>query len=280
MLINGRLADSIAASDRGLAYGDGVFETIAWLNGEPALWQAHMRRLVEGCRRLGLPPPPVDRLLDEAHQAARDAETGVVKIVVTAGSAGRGYRRPTTVELRRLVSFSPFPEYPQYWWRNGARVRWCELRLAAQPALAGIKHLNRLEQVLARAEWTDPDIAEGLLCDADGHVIEGTMSNVFLQHRDELWTPRLDRCGVAGVMAERVEQIAERLGWPVRHTDLTPNQLGQGDGVFLTNSVIGVLPVTELGGHRLQRSKAGQAIMRELQKRGEVRNWAEDGTVP
>lgn len=280
MLINGRPADSVAASDRGLAYGDGVFETIAWLNGEPVLWQAHMRRLVKGCRRLGLPPPPVDRLLDEAHQTAHGAEAGVVKIVVTSGSAGRGYKRPSTVELRRFVGFSSFPEYPQHWWQNGARVRWCELRLAAQPALAGIKHLNRLEQVLARAEWTDPDIAEGLLCDADGHVIEGTMSNVFLQHGDELITPQLNRCGVAGVMAERVAEIAEGLGWRVRHTNLAPDQLRQGDGVFLTNSVIGVLPVTELGGHRLQHSKAAQAIMRELQKRGEIRNWAGDSTVP
>lgn len=279
MLVDGQYTAEIDGADRGLAYGDGVFETIAWLGGEPALWDAHMARLRAGCHRLGLPAPPVERLLDESRRLASSADEGVIKIVVTAGSGGRGYRRPSPSEPRRLIRFSPFPEYPERWWRHGARVRWCELRLAVQPALAGIKHLNRLEQVLARAEWTDPEIAEGLLCDANGRVIEGTMSNVFLQRGEELWTPRLDRCGIAGVMAQCVTEIGERLGWMVRQVDMEPDQLTDCDGVFLTNSVIGVLPVAELGGRRLPRSTAAQAILTELHQQRGARNWTGNGTA-
>jgi 4-amino-4-deoxychorismate lyase len=119
--------------------------------------------------------------------------------------------------------------------------------VAVQPALAGVKHLNRLENVLARAEWRDPEIAEGLLCDTDDNVIGGTMSNLFIARRGQLITPDLTRCGVAGVMRDLVMELAQTHGIPLQVTAIGLDDLFDADEVFVVNSVIGVWPVMALG---------------------------------
>jgi len=147
----------------------------------------------------------------------------------------------------RVVCASPLPDYPQRHYDRGVRVQLCRIRLAAQPALAGVKHLNRLENVLARAEWNDPGIAEGLLCDADDNVIGGTMSNVFAVSSGELVTPDLARCGVAGVQRELVIGLARSNNIPVRIANVSIDELLAADEVFLVNSVIGVWQIAEFG---------------------------------
>jgi 4-amino-4-deoxychorismate lyase len=181
----------------------------------------------------------------------------VVRIVITRGPAARGYRIPTAARVTRIVAAGPAPEWIADWYDRGVRVRWCALRLAEQPSLAGIKHLNRLEQVLARAEWNDETIAEGLLCDAQGRVISATAANVFAVIDGRLTTPELARCGVAGVARARV--IAQVAACQVR--DLTVAELMQADEVFLTNSVRGIVPVTALDARRWPVGR----VARELQ---------------
>jgi 4-amino-4-deoxychorismate lyase len=250
MLINGKPGDTVSALDRGLQYGDGLFETLAVVGGEPALWERHMRRLESGCRRLGLPSPPHELLLSEWCAAIGAGQRGVLKILLTRGVGGRGYRPPSTAEPTRIIVFYPWPEYPQHWWRDGIRLRVCATRLGENPALAGLKHLSRLEQVLARAEWDDPGIAEGLMLNPSGHVVEGTMTNLFLLRDGTLITPDLSRCGVAGIMRGVVMDMARERGIPVTERTLALQELARADALFVTNSLIGIWPVRELDGRR------------------------------
>ncbi len=248
MLIDGLPSEQISISDRGLQYGDGLFETIAVFEGRMPLWPRHMARLQRGEERLGFPLTDKHLLEREAGNLCKGIGQGIVKIILTRGSGGRGYRPPSEPHPRRILTKHPWPDYPQAWYREGVRVRLCETRLSRQPRLAGIKHLNRLEQVMARSEWDDPGFAEGLMCDEFGHLISGTQSNLFLLKDRTLMTPQLDQCGVAGVMREQVMACAAGLGLEVRAVRMQPDDLEQADGVFLTNAVWGVCPVSEVAG--------------------------------
>lgn len=240
-LINGRAGDQVPVRDRGFQYGDGLFETIAVCAGRPLLWERHMQRLSRDAARLGIAAPPEPLWRAEAHGLCRGVARGVLKLVLTRGGSERGYA-PAEAEPTRVVSLAPWPDQPPAHAQDGVDVRLCRTTLACHPRLAGIKHLNRLEQVLARGEWKD-GYAEGLMLDEDGHVIEGTMSNLFLVQRGALLTPDLSRCGVAGVVRDLVLEKARALALPVHVTTLTPADLLTADEIFLTNSLIGLWPV-------------------------------------
>ena len=246
VLINGHPGERIPVTDRGLSYGDGLFETLALADGGPCLWGRHLERLDAGCRRLGIAVPDPGLLQREAAQAIAGSRDGVLKIMVTRGSGGRGYRADPAAPPRRILQRSPAPEYPRSWPLEGVHTRFCSTPLGHNPMLAGIKHLNRLEQVLARAEWGDPAIAEGLMLDSDGLVIEGTMSNLFVERDGRLLTPRLDRAGVAGVVRSLVLEQARAQGIVCEERDLAPQELLQADALFLSNSLIGIWPVRRL----------------------------------
>ena len=245
--INGVAQELIPASDRGLAYGDGLFETILVVNGKTTLDEYHWRRLYDSCQRLGI-ALNVSQLLDEVAAFLRvcSVDSGVMKVIVTRGSGGRGYNPQGCLSPRRILSLHPLPVRKPDPGLAGARVRLCQLRLA-RSALAGLKHLNRLEQVLARDEWQGDYFHEGLLCDDSGHLIEGTMSNLFVvTHLGELITPDLSFCGVSGVCREFVIDLAHSRGLTVREEPVSP--LLDVAEVFLCNSVNGVWPVVECAG--------------------------------
>jgi 4-amino-4-deoxychorismate lyase len=259
--IDGRETDRLRVPDRGLEFGDGLYETIAVVHGRARLLERHLARLRRGCERLGIAPPEADILRDEVEAAARTPGAGVVKLVVTRGAGGHGYAPARDALPTRVVLASAARVRPTDWAEVGVAVRFCALRLGTQPALAGLKHLNRLEQVLARAEWTDPAIAEGLLLDVHGHVVCGTMTNVFAVLDGVAVTPRLDRCGVAGVMRAALLEALPGAGVPVAERDLTPDELGRSSEVFLTNALIGAWPVRELDG----RGYAPGSVVRRAQ---------------
>ncbi len=242
-LINGKIRDDLNATDRGLQYGDGLFETFRVHCGKPQFWQLHCQRLQYGCQALHIPFPDESLLKQEALSFCQGKDNAVLKLIVTRGSGGRGYRPPEHSEPTRLFSLHPFPDYPAQFYTQGITVRLCQTRLGINPLLAGFKHLNRLEQVLARSEWTEPSIQEGLLLDLQGHLIEGTMSNLFLVKNKILMTPLLDQCGIKGVIRQWVLETG--LAVEERRLDLT--DLQQADEVFVCNSIIGIWPVTRLG---------------------------------
>jgi len=246
-LINGTAADCIASTDRGLLYGDGLFETIAVSDGEILCWPRHLHRLQTGCKRLGLPPVEGKILEDECRSLAAGAGKAVLKVIVTRGSGGRGYRIPEKTAATRIVQLHEWPVFASACAEEGVTVRVCDIRLGHNPFLAGIKHLNRLEQVMARQEWDDPAVMEGLLLDTDDHLVEGTMSNLFLVREGVLVTPGLHQCGVAGIMRARILELAGRLpiDTQVRRVDLA--DLHAADEVFVCNSLIGIWPVIAEG---------------------------------
>jgi len=244
-LINGEESSSINAADRGLHYGDGLFETVVVRDGLMPLWDRHWRRLSQSCQRLGLQGVDEVMLRDEALRLCAGLERGVLKVIITRGVGGRGYRPSSDMMPTRLLATYPWPDYPDAHRRDGVTVRWCETRLGRNRTLAGMKHLNRLEQVLARSEWNDPDIAEGLMCDDQGHVISGTMSNLFMVQRGELLTPSLKECGVAGVMRGVImEQGLD--GLIFREADISTQALLSADEVFLCNALFGIWPVRRI----------------------------------
>ncbi len=245
-LVNGAAADTVAVTDRGLLYGDGVFETLAVIDGAPQLWTRHIARLQEGCARLGIAPVDAALFAGEAQQLCRNAERAVLKIIVTRGSGGRGYRPDASSRPTRILQRFPWPDYPHGCATEGVAVRLCRLRMGHNPQLAGIKHLNRLEQVLARGEWDDPDIREGLLQDQQGRLIEGTMSNVCLVQDRRLLMPELARCGVAGVIRALLLELAEAQGIATAVRDIEVSELATADEVLLCNSLIGIWPVTRI----------------------------------
>lgn len=252
ILINGQAGDAISALDRGLQYGDGLFETIAVRNGEPQLWTRHLQRLAAGCRRLYLPPPDSALLTMEAKELSAGSARAVLKVIITRGPGARGYRiqpaDPATAAERmsRILMLVAASDHAPTTWRDGVAVRLCELRLGSNPRLAGIKHLNRLEQVLARAEWSDDAIHEGLVRDGEGRVVSGTMSNLFIVRAGRLLTPPLQHCGVAGVMRGLIMDTAHDLGIAVGEAPLWPQDLAAADEVFLSNSLIGIWPVRRI----------------------------------
>ena len=263
VLVNGLAENRVSAVDRGLAYGDGLFETIRAVNGAAPLWDRHMERLRDGCGRLGLPPPDAAMLADEFAGVTDGMTDAVVKIIMTRGRGERGYAPPTSIDVTRIVAAFPAPLPPADWYRDGIRVRCCELRLAAQPRLAGIKHLNRLEQVLARAEWSDAAVVEGLLFDQAGNLVSATAANVFVGIDGGLRTPPIDRCGVAGVLRGALLDALPN----VQVQTMTKEDLMRADEMFLTSSVRGVLPVRALDEHALRagrHARAAQAHWRAL----------------
>lgn len=244
MLVNGVATAQVSALDRGLAYGDGLFESIRLVGTVAPLWSRHMQRLTEGCARLRIPAPDPAQLWREALEVSHGMPQSVLRITVTRGPGERGYGLPASPQPTRVVAaFAPPPVAAEAY-AQGVRMRVCNIRLAEQTLLAGIKHLNRLEQVLARAEWNDPVIAEGVLLDSHGRVISATMANLFAVVDGELLTPSLERCGVAGVA--RAEVLA---AYPqARVGELTLAALLGANEVFLSSSVRGILPVHSLDG--------------------------------
>lgn len=273
---------TVPADDRGLAYGDGLFETMRVHRGTVHWWQAHWDRLAAGAARLHLTLPDETLVRAEA-EALLDGGAGVLKLLVTRGGGGRGYAPPDHVVPMWMLSRHPMPTA----YAPGLVLRWCDTRLAVQPLLAGLKHCNRLEQVLARAEWGRPPLTahgaglnatggengqspsvtpaprspladEGLMRSTEGDVVCATAANLFVLRGDRWLTPAVDRCGIAGVCRR----------WALAATSATETRLDvtdveAADAVFLCNAVRGILPVARLG----ERTWAPHPQVAALQKR-------------
>jgi 4-amino-4-deoxychorismate lyase len=248
--VNGVRGSDISVLDRGLHFGDGLFETLACLKGRPRFLPLHLERLEFGCERLQITTPDLEELQAEILDMAAGAERAILKVMVTAGEAvRRGYARSGHERATRITIRYPWPHEEAARLHDGAMVRTLTLRLGENPRLAGLKHCNRLEQILARAELGDED--EGLLFSASANLVSGTMSNVFLVRESGLLTPRIDHCGVAGVMRRVVLREARQAGIPARECELRAQDLQSAEEVFLTNALIGIRPVRRLDDREL-----------------------------
>ncbi|HEY2274667.1 MAG TPA: aminodeoxychorismate lyase [Steroidobacteraceae bacterium] len=262
--VNGRPGGALSPLERGLHYGDGLFETIACVGGRPRFIDLHLARLRAGCARLGIEFPVLEELRREILEVGAGAGRSIVKLVLTRGPAvARGYGTSGAEQPTRLTLRYGWEEEDPRLAADGVRVRTAGLRLAESPALAGLKHLNRLEQVLARRESPATDFEEALMFSSGGRLISGIMSNVFVVQSGALRTPLLDRCGVAGIMRQVVLREARRAGIVAVEAELEGADLERTREIFLTNAVIGLRPVRALDG----RACAPGAVTRELQRR-------------
>lgn len=248
-LIDGKPANQVCVTDRGLNYGDGLFETLRVSHARVALIDYHLARLQRGVHALRL-QADINVIAEEWRDLAARMGEGVIKLTLTRGSGKRGYAIPSVAQSLRIQQCFPPANYPQDHARKGIRLFPCVTRLARQPLLAGIKHLNRLEQVLARSEWADPQYAEGLVCDTQGLAVECTMSNLFARVGGAWLTPALTQCGVRGVMRDYLLDQMRAHGVRVEEVELDHSVLINASELFCCNSLYGVWPIIELAQHR------------------------------
>jgi 4-amino-4-deoxychorismate lyase len=245
--INGRKSARIDYRDRGLQYGDGVFETMRVRQGKVRLMEYHVERLDMSCRRLGIEGPPLRALRRELARIAALRSEGILKLIVTRGPGPRGYRPTGRERCTRILALHALPKTVLTGGSTAARVRLCTTPLGLNPRLAGLKTLNRLESVVARAEWSDARIWEGLMRDVDENIVCGTMSNLFLRRGAALMTPVLDRCGVAGVMRRWILETAGDLHLSPVERRIRWQDLSEAEEVFMSNAVVGVKSVGVIG---------------------------------
>ena len=269
---DGEPSESLSIDDRAIQYGDGLFETIAIRAGEPRLWPLHLERLRHGCERLGIAMPAEAvlraNLQQAVHESGIDSDYALAKIIVTAGSGPRGYQRTDAGKSRVLTAAYAVQRPAPAGYREGVVVVRCATTLAEQAALAGIKTLNRLEQVLARNEWQDSEIFDGLMCDTAERLICGTMSNVFVVHDHSIITPALGRCGVAGVMRRHILDTLQADAMTAHEDDIHWDDAMSADEMFLSNSQFGVLPVRQCGKRRWAVGPVTRELMKRVAKSG------------
>lgn len=265
---NGAPTGTVPVDERAVQYGDGVFETIAIRDGRPRYWRLHIARLDEACRRLSLTRPAESILERDLARALAHATVNTsfatAKIIVTAGVGARGYARPPGAPAATLIGVFAGRPLDETLYANGVALRLCETPVATQPRTAGVKTLNRLDQVLARSEWQDPAVFEGLMCDTEGRLVCGTMSNVFGVRDARLVTPALTRAGVAGIMRRRIMELLADNGTDCDERDVSMEELDDMQELFICNSQFGVLPVRRCGGRRFEVGKTTRSVMAML----------------
>jgi len=273
--IDGRMTDQLPASDRGLMYGDGLFETMRLQSGQCCHLEQHLQRLLAGCKQLAIPVTPAiiqsqlqSFLSQLKHQALDDA---VIKLIVTRGSGGRGYQPPAAAKPRIILQSYPLPDMLSHYQQHGITCITANQTVSSPAVLPGVKHLNRLEQVLASIELQQAsqerdDVQEALMVDTAGNLLEGTKSNVFLANADSLFTPSIAEAGIAGIMRQRVLKLAEQRGWSLIVGQLPVTQLQCFQEMFVCNSIIGIWPVNRvtIGGQAITFPQ--QRFAREIQK--------------
>lgn len=286
-LVNGRDESLVPIVDRGLQFGDGLFTTLPAHEGRALCLQSHLSRLRQGAVLLGM--SSVDAILAAlqediaallaaqgggaqggpaqggAAQGGRVPRRAVLKIILSRGPSGRGYACPQPETPTRIASVFSWPQWPGRPREEGIAARFCRHRLPSHSVLAGIKHLNRLDQVLARRELPAGEAAEGLMLDYRGRVVQGISSNIFLRRR-QLWrTPDLRGCGMAGIMRAQILACLRRLRWPVQVGTVLPGDIEQADELFFCNSIIGIWPLRRIGARRFSDFSGVRRLLQELQ---------------
>lgn len=243
--VNGVQQHTIAISDRSVQFGDGCFTTMRIVNNKPSLLSRHLNRLHSGCAGLGLTPPDDALLTQWIMQAAEGTADGVLKVIVSAGEQGRGYLRADVPPLVILIR-SAYPESYPALQERGLSVVKSPVPLSVNPYLAGIKHLNRLEQVLIRRYTAEQQADEAIVCDTDGILTEGCSANLFWRCGDDVFTPSLHKCGVAGVMRAHIMDVLKGSRYRCYETERFPQVLAKADEVIMCNALMPVMPVNDI----------------------------------
>ncbi len=244
--VNGEQTDVISLQDRSLAYGDGGFTTMKTIDGKIEYWTWHRERMQACLRALAIPEPDWEHLHKDLILAAAPTGVAGIKLLISRGSGGRGYHCANVAGPTCIISTFAYPEHYKQWQRDGISLGVCGTRLGINPLLAGHKHNNRLEQVLARQEIAQAGFDDGVTLDIQNYVIETTSANVFWVKDGVLFTPKLTTAGVAGVMRRAVLAAAQNALINVEVGRYMLNELLAADEIFITNSLLGVAPVAAI----------------------------------
>ena len=244
-LINGVTSEFIDVTDRGLSYGDGLFETLLYKDGMCQCWDMHLIRMKAGADKLNIAFPGAPCFLDDVSRLVKSAKSQnlIIKLMLTRGPDDRGYGVKEKSSPNRITSIHPYHAIAEL--TRGIKAIICKQTVSTNSGLAGIKHLNRLENVIARNEWRD-EYHEGIMLDDDNNVIEGTMSNLFIIKENQLFTPDLSRSGVSGIMRQNILNIANKENMSVTVKPLSLDELFDADACFVSNSIIGIWPILSL----------------------------------
>lgn len=248
MLVNGKEKAEIDVNSRGIAYGDGVFSTIKVEFGKIQLWQLHLARLKKSAKKLYFPEVDWALLSQEIQTFSMQyvaQENSVIKLILIRGSGGRGYSINGCNTIDRIITAHPFPDHYEQWQAKGIALIQCEYQLPINKYLAGLKTLNRLDQVLIKQEIEAKNAIDGIVCDQQGNVIETCSANLFLYKNEQWYTPSLENSGVAGVKRQEILDQAKIKGLNIIKTPLNKLDLLNADALCITNSLMNIVPITQ-----------------------------------
>ncbi|MDH5517754.1 MAG: aminodeoxychorismate lyase [Gammaproteobacteria bacterium] len=266
VLVNGIATELLSVYDRAVNYGDGVFETIAVSGRQLHYWQAHFQRLTQGCQRLSITAPAETALLADIAKLSFPDAPSVLKIVLTRGQGRRGYATTGDEQPAVILSLSNWPEFVSSYQQQGIHLRLCQHRLIINPVLAGIKHLNRLDQVMARNEWHNEQIQEGLMLDQHGYLLEGISTNLFVMMDNQWFTAAASECAVAGIMRNAIISISARIGIPIEERKIHQSELSSVQQMMVCNSIWGLVPVISCDQYRFQTGDICSRLQSEIEK--------------
>ena len=267
ILINGKKDNRISVYDRAFQYGDGIFETIAYKNNTLMYWNEHIQRLNNACSILQLNIIDEKIWLKDIKKIINDNQHDlIIKLIYSRGEGQRGYKIAEPVKPVRVVMSSALPEYADELYSHGVKLMVCRTPASSNSRLAGIKHLNKLENVLARNEWSDDKIFEGLMLDDYGNVIEGTMTNLFAVKNDSLYTPILKRSGVNGIIRQRIIDLAKNNNIVTQQIGIKLDKLLEMDEIFISNSLIGLCPVKQIDNNQYKIGSITRQLINKLQQ--------------
>lgn len=244
--INGKPQADISARDRAVQFGDGCFTTARIHSGRVMMFGAHIERLKAACARLLITDVNWSALEDEMRTAASARAEGVLKVIITRGEGGRGYSPAGCGAPLRLIALADYPVQYHHFRQTGVRLALSDVRLSRNPLLAGIKHLNRLEQVLIRAALDQTGADEAVVLDTDGMLVECCAANLFWRKGETLFTPDLRLSGVNGIQRQAVILTLRAKGVTIREVEQPFSTLADAEEVFITNALMPVLPVRQI----------------------------------
>ncbi len=244
--VNGEQRQDLAVSDRAVQFGDGCFTTARVLAGEVQWLPAHLKRLQQATQRLLIEHVDWRALEQEMVSAAAQQGEGVLKAIISRGSGGRGYSAAGCHLPTRIISLSAYPAHYHQWRSTGVRLALSSVRLGCNPLLAGIKHLNRLEQVLIRTQLEQTDADEALVLDTTGRLVECCAANLFWRTGTQVFTPQLTQAGVNGIMRQHIMTLLAERGQPCQQISAEMAVLAHADEVLICNALMPVLPVYQI----------------------------------
>ena len=262
-LINGTF-QKISPFDRAFQYGDGIFRTFIVENKKPRHWKHHYKKIIEDCRAIKITPPKEKTLLSDVQLLFKTKRRAVGKFIISRGVSERGYKFNDAITHNRFLIKTKMPIYPKEYFKFGVDLHVCKQKLNPS-ALSGVKHLNRLENIMARREWKGDRYADGILLDQNGHVIECISSNIFMRAGKTIYTPKMNHIGIKGVTRDLVIKIAIQLGFKIKEAVFTLEKLLKADEVFITNSLFGVLQVKKIKNRSWQHQELASLLNHTLE---------------